>query len=69
MFFYDPKQNKHFCLTDEEKINIICWADKDGINHIRIVKACQLREHFDMLPTCYSKIIYDPDKKHPWIQY
>lgn len=61
MFFYDPKTQKHFCMIDEEKHHFVCWAEKGIINHVRLLKTAKIRELFDSLPTCYSKIIYDPD--------
>lgn len=47
----------------------MCWSDKGITNHIRILKTVKIRELFDALPICYSKIIYDPETELPWVQY
>jgi hypothetical protein len=68
MFFYDPMTRKHFCEIDEDRINIVAWAEKGLIIHFRVTTMGQTRKLLDSLPSNFSKIVYDPERGEAWIQ-
>jgi hypothetical protein len=69
MFFYDPKRNKHIFVLDEEKLNVIVWAERGTVAHLRVMRMVDIREKFYALPSEYSKFIYDPETEDSWVQY